>query len=251
MGNSSKTFRSNLRKEIDRERKERDKQINDVKKLPLLPETKKNVIWEIGKNFQMKMSQLKERPWYAESEKIHKSERELKRAEMEYEKFLLEESRNEWEKNINISDEAKEKIIGALKKINVDVEKDTNWNRTIKLLIWDKKYKIIDSSTEKAPLKDWVKVISEDRFNEILQDLWKIADLNDKSDRLAMFMYLTGMKWKYLMRTKYDNPVDNPFYNQNFPMDYDIVLNLSYKWNKTEQRWMFSKCPKRVLLMAV
>lgn len=45
--------------------------------------------------------------------------------------------------------------------------------------------------------KKWLHIAKIEEIKQMLQELWKEANLNNKKDEIAMLMYLTGLDWFY------------------------------------------------------
>lgn len=49
----------------------------------------------------------------------------------------------------------------------------------------------------KSKENEWLYIPQEDEIRDLLDELWKVANINDEYEQVAMLMYLTGMFWGY------------------------------------------------------
>ena len=96
--------------------------------------------------------------------------------------------------------------------VNIDTHTDEKYMRVsrvnvimkneVKLwwMMWDdidkrenKKLK----SYVKAKENEWLHIPKQEEIRKLLDELWKIANLDDENEQVAMLMYLTGMFWEY------------------------------------------------------
>ena len=148
----------------------------------------------------------------------------------------LKDSRENWKEKIKWYIEPKEKIAEAAEKIPVKVEIDSEWSRLIEFKLWDKTYKILDpilnnhsdskyrsrsiywdrvfvlwmqwNDVEKwknrklaeyvmSKQQEWLHIPEKGEFMQLLQELWKFANLKEEADQVAMLMYLIWMDWNW------------------------------------------------------
>ena len=84
-----------------------------------------------------------------------------------------------------------------------DVDPITNIDKCA-VKLWWMKWNDVDQRTNqelkryvKQKQNEWLHIPDEKGIEELLQELWKEANLDNKHDQIAMFMYLTWMSWCY------------------------------------------------------
>ena len=139
---------------------------------------------------------------------------------------------------IRVNDDVKEKIVEAAKKMDIKHEIDEIGNRLITIKIGDDLYKFLNFKVERYSdnkykyfncgndnvmlwwmiwdnpkdwdnkklakfvmrnQKDWMDIPTIEDIKDLLHKLWDLAWLDEESDKIAMFMYLTGIEWRYYL----------------------------------------------------
>jgi len=167
----------------------------------------------------------------AVGEELEKKQKEQQEREREAPQSLLD-FRQAWKERIeNLSHDFRDNMDDILKKIDqipvkVKIDKEDG-SRLIEFRLWWKTWKILDPKLEKysegfryvtmdwmkwdvkgwknEKLRDyvqqkqqeWLDIATMDQIEEILSALWEKTELDRKTDRIAMLMYLTGMDWCY------------------------------------------------------
>ncbi len=54
----------------------------------------------------------------------------------------------------------------------------------------------------KRKQSEWLHLATEKEMKTLFQELWKYLNLRDEADKIAAFMYLTGMDWWYFLSKK-------------------------------------------------
>ena len=154
---------------------------------------------------------------------------------MEY----LSKYQQSWINNVKrVNDDVKEKIVDAAKKIDIKHEIDEIGNRLITIKIGDDLYKFLNFKVERYSdnkykyfncgndnvmlwwmiwdnpkdwdnkklakfvmrnQKDWMDIPTIEDIKDLLHKLWDLAWLDEESDKIAVFMYLTGIEWRYYL----------------------------------------------------
>lgn len=155
MSEESKKFRSDLAKQMRDKFEERNKNLEQIDKMPFSETVRNSAKKEIMETFEKEMNEFKNMPWYEEAKKDHideiKSRISINDADLTVQKTVdglqnLKDLREKWKEEIKWYIEPKEKIIEAAENIPVKVEIDSEWSRLIEFKLWDKTYKILDSN---------------------------------------------------------------------------------------------------------
>ena len=77
---------------------------------------------------------------------------------------------------------------------------------------------------------EWLHIAKIEEIKNILKELWKLANIDDEHDQIAMFMYLTGINWYYWL-SMWDNNKSNNKSNNNWYNWFTISLwNSLWNW---------------------
>jgi len=172
---------------------EREKKLEEVEKSEYSDGLKKQMRKEIMDNFYAKMEEFKERPWYDDAIKsarhewslrwkLKKIEKQRDKIQNEYEiaqiahRWKIEQKtaenkenienieipqklkdfREKWEKNIDLDEDIKEKIIDAVNKIQKWAREEPDWSIWVEFELWWKAYKTLDVNVAKHSDKEYL-----------------------------------------------------------------------------------------------
>ena len=142
---------------------------------------------------------------------------------------------------IDLDDSTKNKIINIVENTPMNIDIDADWSLLIEITLElaghdtvlkilnpnlenhtddeyrvDKKYvklwwMLWDETNRRAnrnlfyyvlgKQREWLKIPQQEDIEKILNELWEYANLNDREDQIAMFMYITWMNWEYRLGT--------------------------------------------------
>lgn len=198
---------------------EREKKLEEVEKSEYPDGLKKQMRKEIMDNFYAKMEEFKERPWYdaaiksARHEwslrwKLKKIEKQRDKIQKEYEiaqiahRWKIEQKtaenkenieipqklkdfREKWEKNIDLDEDIKEKIIDAVNKIQKWAKEESDWSMLVEFELWWKAYKTLDVNVAKHSNSEYLTSYKYDRRtkNEVKLSWMRWDDTRQRKNR--------------------------------------------------------------------
>lgn len=172
------------------------KEMDEMKTRPWFEEARKTHLEEIKARIKLaKSKQEKERLQKEYEEKLAKADEDIAESTKGYEDAQiahrgkieqkitenkedleipkkLADFRKKWEKNIDLDEDIKEKIIGAVNKIQKWAKEESDWSMLVEFDLWWKTYKTLDVNLEKHSDKKYLTSYEYNRQTKNEVKLW-------------------------------------------------------------------------------